>query len=108
MLVSTIAILGITVYLYTLTAMHIDEQAFLLSPAYFQDATNIFGMIGAAGGVTIYYTMWFYWREMDASKPGKKRLWFFVLLLGLWYGSCMYFYFVYRPQVAALRKEAGT
>jgi len=104
MLGSAWVTLGITAYLYSLTAMHIDDRSFKLMPAYFQDMSNVFGAIGAAGCLTIYYSMWFYWREVDASKAGKKRLWFFVLLLGLWYGSCLYYYCVYRPQVTALRK----
>jgi len=105
MLVSTIAILAITVYLYSLAAMHIDAQRFRLTPAYFQDATNFFGMIGAAGGCLLYFSMWFYWERLDESKTSTKRSWFVVLLLGLWYGSCLYYFFVYRPQVNAFRKD---
>ena len=108
MLVSTIAILAITVYLYSLAAMHIDAQRFRLAPAYFQDATNFFGMIGAAGGCLLYFSMWFYWDRLDESKTSTKRWWFVVLLLGLCYGSCLYYFFVYRPQVSAFRREIGT
>jgi hypothetical protein len=28
-----------------------------------------------------------------------KRMWFIVLLVGFWWGSCLYRYFVYLPQV---------
>lgn len=107
MLISAIVTLGVTVFLCGLTAMHIDDRSLRSMPAYFQDATNLFGVIGAAGIVTLYYSMWFYWREIDESKRRKKRLWFFVLLLGLWYDSCLYYYFVYRLQVIALRKQAS-
>jgi hypothetical protein len=106
MLVSAIAILAITVYLYGLMAMHIDAQRFRLASPYFQNATDIFGMVGAAGGVLLYYSMWFYWAWIDESKTSSKRVWFFLLLLGLWYGSCVYYFFVYRPQVNARRREA--
>jgi hypothetical protein len=105
--ISASVTLGITAYLYGLTAMHIDDRSFRLMPAYFQDVSNLFGAIGAAGSLTVYYSMWFYWREVDASRAGKKRLWFFALLFGLWYGSCVYYYCVYRPQVAKFRRDVG-
>ena len=45
----------------------------------------------------LYIGMWFYWSNVDSSPKGLKRLWFFVLLFGLWYGGILYFLGVYLP-----------
>jgi hypothetical protein len=61
-----------------------------------------------AGIVAIFFLwigMWRYWVRIDESKAWMKKLSFVVLLLGFWYGSCVYCLAVYLPQV--LRKERG-
>jgi hypothetical protein len=51
--------------------------------------------------------MWIYWVKVDRSGHARKRLWFVVMLAGAWYGSCLYFYFAYLPQVRHRWGERG-
>ena len=62
----------------------------------------VWGILGILGGLSILFLwsgMWRYWVRLDDSRPAMKRLWFFILLVGFWYGSCLYYLFVYRSQV---------
>ena len=108
MLLSAIAIMSVTAYLYVLGALHFNDYRLQHSSALLRDGTNLLGMLGAVGGVIIYFSMWFYWAQIDRSRRNTKRFWFFVLLLGLWYGSCLYYFLIYRPQVNAAQKELNT
>ncbi len=60
---------------------------------------TIVGMVGTISLFFLWFGMWRYWMRLDHSRVFAKRLWFVVLLFGLWYGSCLYYFFVYRPQV---------
>ena len=40
-----------------------------------------------------------YWSHLDRSGKWMKRLWLAVLVLGVWWGACLYYYVVYLPQV---------
>jgi hypothetical protein len=60
---------------------------------------TIFYMLATCALLFLWFGMWTYWVQLDDSKKYSKRLWFLVLLLGFWYGSCVYCYFVYLPQV---------
>jgi H+/Cl- antiporter ClcA len=60
---------------------------------------TIGGMLAAVGIFEIWLGMWAYWARFDSSKPWIKRVWFFVLLFGLFVGSILYFLGVYIPQV---------
>lgn len=58
----------------------------------------LLGVLGVAGGLSILFLwvgMWYYWRRIDTSTRTIKRLWFFVLLVGFWYGSTLYFLLKY-------------
>ncbi len=48
----------------------------------------------------LYFGMWRYWIRIDNSSAWLKRMWFIIMLVGLWWGSCLYCYFVYLPQVS--------
>jgi len=48
--------------------------------------------------------MWRYWVRIDRSDRWAKRMWFVVLLLGFWWGSCLYCFFAYLPQVSRRAK----
>jgi uncharacterized membrane protein len=104
LLLSATAILTLSAYLYILGALHFDDNRLQHSSALLRDTTNFLGVIGAVGGAIIYFSMWFYWAHFDRSRRNMKRIWFFVLLLGIWFGSCFYYFLVYRPQVAAVAK----
>jgi hypothetical protein len=62
------------------------------------------GAIGAPATLFLWIGMWRYWARVDASRNWAKRRWFAVMLVGFWYGSVLYCYFVYLPQVR--RREA--
>jgi hypothetical protein len=108
LLLSTIAILGMTGYLYAFPIMHLDLQRLATESDVIRYTSAIAGAVGAIGGALLYVTMWFYWARIDDSSGWKRRIWFLVLLLALWYGSCLYYFAVYRPQVTAFRNGATT
>ena len=60
---------------------------------------GILGVIGPIGLFFLWFGMWRYWVRIDRSGPWAKRMWFVVLLIGFWWGSCPYCFFVYLPQV---------
>lgn len=59
-------------------------------------------MAGTAGAGFLWFGMLRYWVRLDDSRAFAKRIWFPVVLLGACWGSCLYYYCVYLPQV--LRK----
>jgi len=65
---------------------------------------TMFGNAGTAGLLFLFYGMWWYWVRLDESKKYLKRFWFLILLFGFWFGSCIYCYFVYLPQVIRLKR----
>lgn len=68
-------------------------------PGWFQLPWTIIGMVISAGIVFLMLGMWRYWIRIDDSPRAWKRLWFFVLLFGFAYGSTVYCFFVYMPQL---------
>ena len=60
---------------------------------------EIIGLLAPLGIVGVYFGMWLYWVRLDGSSRWAKRVWFLILLLGPWYGSCLYCFFVYFPQM---------
>jgi hypothetical protein len=60
---------------------------------------DIAGGVAAAGTLFIWFGMWRYWARVDSHSKWLKRLSFFVLLIGFWWGSCLYFFCGYLPEV---------
>lgn len=59
-------------------------------------------LLGILGPISLFFLwigMWQYWVRVDRSGTWKKRAWFLVLLIGFWWGSCLYCIFAYLPQV---------
>ena len=56
-------------------------------------------MAGTVGGFFLWFGMRRYWMRFDDSRLFAKRIWFPVVLIGAWWGSCLYYYCVYLPQV---------
>lgn len=56
-------------------------------------------MAGTCGLFFLWFGMWRYWAKLDDSGKFTKRLWFVILLFGLWLGGCLYYYGAYLPQV---------
>jgi hypothetical protein len=103
---SVCAILGLTVCLYALPFVHVNVQKLMSESALIRTMANAFGVVGAAGAMLVYVSMWFYWGIVDQSGRMSKTIWFLVMLLGLWYGSCLYYFLVYLPQVSTFRRGA--
>jgi hypothetical protein len=64
---------------------------------------TLVAMLGVLSGFFVWFGMWRYWARLDYSTKWAKRLSFAVLLLGVWWGACVYCLAVYVPQVT--RKE---
>jgi len=62
-------------------------------------AWGILGVLGPIALFFLWFGMWRYWARIDNASRWAKRMWFLVLLVGFWWGSCVYCYFVYLPQV---------
>ncbi len=60
---------------------------------------TILAILGTIAILSLWIGMWLYWIRLDGSGIWAKRAWFFVLLVGFWYGAVPYYFFVYRPQV---------
>ena len=60
---------------------------------------NIFwggvGMLGAFSIFFIWGGMLSYWTRCDSSVPVVRRFWFFLLVIGIWYGAVFYYLLVY-------------
>jgi hypothetical protein len=46
----------------------------------------------------LWFGMWRYWVRIDHASRRDRRMWFVILLVGFWWGSCLYCLFVYLPQ----------
>jgi hypothetical protein len=60
------------------------------------------GILGVLGPVAIFFLwfgMWRYWVRIDRTAGWERRKWFIVLLVGFWWGSCLYCMLVYLPQI---------
>lgn len=91
-LLSSIAVVACTILLLTLGVP-------LRMPLWLRIPYTCLGMLAAIGACEIWFGMWSYWERFDASGVWTKRLWFLVLLFGFWFGSILYFFAVYIPQV---------
>jgi hypothetical protein len=65
---------------------------------------GILGILGPIALFFLWFGMWRYWVRIDRSGRWAKRMWFVVLLLGFWWGSCLYCFFAYLPQVSRRAK----
>jgi uncharacterized BrkB/YihY/UPF0761 family membrane protein len=65
---------------------------------------GLLGIFGPVGLIFLWLGMWRYWVRLDNSRRWVKRIWFFVLLVGFWWGSCLYYFLAYLPQVLRRRE----
>lgn len=67
------------------------------------------GLLGVIGPVALFF-LWMgmgrYWFRLDRSQPWVKKVWLAVLVFGIWYGACAYYFFAYLPQIRQ-RTKAG-
>lgn len=50
-------------------------------------------------GLFLISGMRHYWTKCDQGHKTARRIWFFVLTFGVWFGAALYCAFVYLPQV---------
>jgi hypothetical protein len=62
------------------------------------------GIVEPFGIIFIWLGMWRYWVRLDNSTRWLKRTSFLLLLVGFWWGSLIYYFAVYIPQVSRRRK----
>lgn len=67
---------------------------------------GILGLVGPVALFFLWFGVWRYWVRIDNAGKWVKRIWFLVLLVGFWWGSCLYYFVVYLPQV--FRRTRGT
>lgn len=61
----------------------------------------LLAVAGMSGAVSVFFLwggMWRYWIGCDSSTSPVRRIWFLVLVVGLWYGAILYFGAVYLMQ----------
>lgn len=88
--VATLFVLGLTPVLWGALPQH---------PSFWLNL--LFGLSGVFGTFALFYLylgMWRFWIRIDSSAKRVKGFWFAVLLLGLWWGSAVYFYLSYLFQ----------
>jgi formate hydrogenlyase subunit 3/multisubunit Na+/H+ antiporter MnhD subunit len=66
-------------------------------------ALGLDGAIGALTAIVLVNCMKRYWQDVDGSPKPTKKLWFWLLTLGVNIGACAYCFLVYLPQ----RRDAG-
>jgi len=66
------------------------------------------GMFGIVAAITVnflYWGMWRYWYKFDESDKWIKRAAFALMLLGFFWGSAVYYFTFYIPQVQRKQKS---
>jgi hypothetical protein len=53
----------------------------------------------ALSGLLLISGMRHYWTKCDQASKTARRIWYFVLIFGVWFGAALYFGVVYLPQV---------
>src|SRR6266849_7564276 len=81
-LVSTFLVLALTPAF--LGKIHTDKM-----PLWERLPWAILGVLGPVALFFLWLGMWRYWVRIDCSNPWAKRMWFIVLLIGFWWGSCL-------------------
>jgi signal transduction histidine kinase len=66
---------------------------------------GILGILIPFGMLFLWLGMWRYWVRIDRSSRWLKRIWFVVLLIGFWWGSVLYYFLAYLPQMIRRRES---
>lgn len=63
------------------------------------EALNWSGAAAAFGIFSLWAGMWLFWVKCDPSSKRARRIWFFILLIGMFGGALAYYFIVYVPSV---------
>lgn len=55
------------------------------------------GVLAPAGGFLLWDGMRQFWLRCDRSSKTSRRISFWLMLIGLWYGALLYYFIVYLP-----------
>jgi hypothetical protein len=82
------------------TPLFLGHGITLHPPAWLNLLTIVLVTVGPFAIFFVWFGMWRFWSRLDTSSDRKKRFWFIILLIGFWWGSCIYCWCVYLPRVA--------
>ncbi len=91
------------IYLLALTPVFLCSTDMAHWPSSMKLAWNVAGGIGAIAVFFLWIGMLRYLIRIDQSNKWIRRLSLVILVLGFWYGACLYCFALYIPQV--LRRE---
>jgi membrane protease YdiL (CAAX protease family) len=60
----------------------------------------LWAVAGSSCGIGIFFLwggMWRCWMKGIPSNRIARRIWFFLMVFGVWYGAALYYIFVYLP-----------
>jgi len=70
---------------------------------------TLWGIFGALAAVSIFFLwggMWRYWIDCDPTSRMSRRVWFAILIVGLWYGAILYYVCVFLPTTRKKDRES--
>ena len=87
-------------WLFGVSAIVITAATIILSTDAFRRFESpilggILGVSTALGTFFLWSGMWRFWKLWDPSSRMARRIWFVVLLVGVWHGAILYYVFVY-------------
>ncbi len=91
--------LSSAIFMLLLTAFFLSSFTALHFSSWAKLSLDLVGMVGVFSSLFLWLGMLRYWIQIDGSPKWAKRLTLVVMVLGLWYGACLYFFIVYFPQV---------
>ena len=68
-------------------------------PLLYRVPWGMFGIFAPVALIGLFLGMWRYWVKFDDSGKWIKRASFVLLLVGFWWGSAVYYFMVYLPQL---------
>ena len=77
-----------------------DESANSAARSALPVLLGCLGLVGSVAGLVIFFGMLAYLLKCDPSGRGWKAFWLFVFLVSCCFGSSLYFFAVYKKQVA--------
>ncbi|MFP5236318.1 MAG: hypothetical protein ACLGSD_10475 [Acidobacteriota bacterium] len=56
------------------------------------------GVYTGVGAVFLWGAAWVYWVALDRSNAGMRIMWFFLLLIGMFYGALFYTFYLWGSE----------
>jgi membrane protease YdiL (CAAX protease family) len=68
----------------------------------------LWAIAGSSCGIGIFFLwggMWRYWMKGKPPNRVARRIWFVLMVVGVWYGAVLYYIFVYLPSARKSDRE---